>query len=161
MDNAQAIINLLEEARQVIEQPYHAYQVAPSPDARAHALADYLAEVEAYEILLADLLLPRLPGRGLDADYLAEAIEDSRVLQQAARKVELRLGAPERAAAIEALHDAVRTQVREMTPMLPPALQGIEIDFQQLARDWAEHRVRLREQRVAGLHPGASGDQQA
>lgn len=161
MDNMQPLASMLEEARQAIEQPYHAYETAESPQARAHALADFLAEVEAYEILLADLLLPQLTGTVKDADFLAEEIEDSRVLRQAAQKVELRQGAPERAEAVQALHELMHVQTDEISQRLLPAPGEVTLDFQQLAHDWAVQRVRLREQRVADIHSEKSSEDQA
>lgn len=161
MENAQPLMRMLDEARQAMEQPYHAYETAQSPQARAHALADYLAEVEAYEILQADLLLPQLVGKVQDADFLAEALEDSRVLRRAAQKIELRRGAPERADALQALHELLLVQAGEFNDRLLPALQEGTLDYQQLAQDWAAHRVRLRELRAADLGSDQSSEDQA
>lgn len=161
MENAQPLVSMLDEARQAMEQPYQAYETAQSPQARAHALADYLAEVEAYEILLADLLLPQLNDKVQDADFLAEEIEDSRVLQRTAQKIELQQGAPERADAIQVLHELLLVQAGEINDRLLPALQEVALDYQQLAHDWAAHRVRLRELRTADLGPDQSSEDQA
>lgn len=160
MENAQPLMRMLDEARQAIEQPYHAYETAQSPQARAHALADYLAEAEAYEILLADLLLPQLAGKVQDADFLAEAIEDSRVIRRTAQKIELRQGAPERADAVQSLHALLLVQAGEIDDRLLPALQEVTLDDQQLAHDWAAQRVRLRELRAAELGPDQSSEDQ-